>query len=82
MTHQAMDRHYRHVLDQPVPMLGDISPREAATTKKGRKKLVAWPKFIENAAAKQETDTLMAGYDMSWIWSDLGIADLRRSRVA
>ena len=31
-----LEAHYRKVLDEPVPMLGNRSPRAAARTKKGR----------------------------------------------
>jgi hypothetical protein len=59
-------------------MLGDVSPRKAARSKKGREKLVAWLKLIENSNARQEAGSPMASYDMSWMWEELGIADLRR----
>jgi hypothetical protein len=55
-----------------------VSPRKAAETKKGREKLVGWLKFIENSTARQEANSSMAGYDMSWMWDELGVADLRR----
>lgn len=73
-----LERHYRGLLDQPVPMLGNISPRKAARTKKGREKLVGWLKRLENSTAGQPADSPMASYDMSWMWEELGIADLRR----
>lgn len=78
IAHDAIERHYRGLLDQPVPMLGNVSPRKAARTKKGREKLVGWLKLIENLNAQQEADSPMAGYDVSWMWDELGVADLRR----
>lgn len=77
IVHEAIERHYRGLLDQPVPMLGDVTPRNAAKAKKGREKLVDWLKLIENSLAK-EPDSLVAGYDVRWMWDELGIADLRR----
>lgn len=77
IVHETLDRHYRAVLDQPVPMLGDVSPRRAAKTKKGREKLVEWLKLLERSLA-QDADSPMAGYDVRWMWDELGIADLRR----
>lgn len=59
-------------------MLGNVSPRKAAKTKRGREKLVDWPKLPENALAQQEADSLMSGYDVRWMWNELGIGDLRR----
>ena len=38
----------RLTLDQPVGMLGGITPRAAAKTQNGREKLVNWLKFLEN----------------------------------
>jgi hypothetical protein len=35
---EAIDRHYHALLDQSVPMLGDVSPRKPATTKAGHQK--------------------------------------------
>jgi len=65
ILHDAMHRHYRAQLDQPIPSLGDISPRKAARSKKGRDKLVAWLKLLENQSAKHEPDDPMASYDFT-----------------
>lgn len=78
IIHETLEHHYREVLDQPVPMLGNVSPREAAKTRKGREKLVDWLKLLENSTARQEAGSAMASYDMGWMWDELGIADLRR----
>jgi hypothetical protein len=78
LVHEALERHYRGLLDQPVPMLGKVSPRKAAKTKKGREKLVGWLKLIENSTARLEAHSPMSSYDVSWMWDELGIAHLRR----
>lgn len=75
---ETLERHYRRVLDEPVPMLDDVSPREAAKTKAGRMRLVAWLKGLENANARQPAGSAIARYDVSWMWEELGVADLRR----
>src|SRR4051812_13310060 len=77
LIHPGIDRYYRDLLDESVPMLGKLTPRRAATTVKGREKLVAWLKHMENQAANQHAGTPMADYDFSWLWDELGIADLR-----
>ena len=51
IIHQCMDKHYRRMLDQPVPMLGNRSPRNAVKTDAGRQKVVAWLKTLENHSA-------------------------------
>jgi hypothetical protein len=60
-------------------MLGDVSPRAAAKTKKGREKLVAWLKFLENQTGRhRDHGDPMGSYDFSWMWTELGVANLRR----
>ena len=77
-VHAALDQHYRRQLDQPIPALGNISPRRAARSAKGREKLVTWLKLLENHAAKHDPAEPMASYDLSWIWRELDIAELRK----
>jgi hypothetical protein len=78
IVHETLERHYRQLLDEPVPMLGNVSPRKAAKTKKGREKLVGWLKLLENSNARQGANSPMASYDIGWMWHELGVADLRR----
>jgi hypothetical protein len=73
-----MDRHYMSLLDERVPILGNMTPRRAAKSAKGREKLVTWLKLLENGAAKQGDGSPMAGYDVTWMWEELGVAGLRR----
>ena len=78
IIHNSMDQHYRRQLDEPIPALGNISPRRAARSAKGREKLVAWLKLLENHSAKRDPDDPMKSYDLSWIWRELDVADLRK----
>lgn len=79
LIHDHMDRHYRETLDQPVGMLGNKTPRQAARTPKGREKITEWLKYLENqSAAHPDPADPMASYDFSWIWEELGILDLRQ----
>jgi hypothetical protein len=79
IIHQAMDRHYRETLDQPVGALDDQTPREATKTAKGRKMLVDWLKFIENNSERQlDPNDPMATYDFAWLWAELGVEKLRK----
>jgi hypothetical protein len=73
-----LESHYRSVLDEPVPMLGNVTPREAGKTNKGRARLAEWLKVFESNSARIEPGSAMEGYDFSWMWTELGIADLRR----
>ena len=79
IVHQLLDRQYRETLDQPVGMLSNKTPRQAATTPAGRQKVVEWLKYLENQSAKQESPTdPMATYSFDWLWQELGVLDLRQ----
>ena len=79
LVHAMLDKQYREVLDEPVPMLGDRTPRQAARTPAGREKLVTWLKFLENRSGSQSYPTdPMATYDFGWLWRELGVENLRR----
>ena len=79
IIHHQMDRHYRSVLDEPVPMLGGETPRAAVKTESGRIKVADWLKMMENRTAKSgDHDSAMASYNFSWLWTELGISELRR----
>jgi hypothetical protein len=79
IVHDYLDRHYREVLDQPVPMLGGKSPRAAVKTVSGRIKVAGWLKMMENTTAKAaDHNSALAVYDFGWLWNELGIDGLRR----
>jgi hypothetical protein len=79
IIHDQMDRHYRSVLNEPVPALGGQTPRAAAKTESGRVKVAEWLKMMENRTAKSgEHNSAMASYNFSWLWTELGISELRR----
>lgn len=42
LVHAMLDKEYRALLDEPIPMLSDMSPRAAARSAQGRQNLVAW----------------------------------------
>jgi hypothetical protein len=75
---ENLKRHYVNLLDEPVPMLGNMTPRRAAKSAKGREKLIAWLKLLENGAARQDAASPMASCDLNWMWTELGVANLRR----
>ena len=79
LVHAMLDRQYRATLDEPVGMLGDITPRAAARSKAGRERLAAWLKHLENRSGKQpDPNDPMENYDFTWIWRELDIENLRR----
>ncbi|MGD0149859.1 MAG: hypothetical protein ABSB77_14860 [Xanthobacteraceae bacterium] len=79
IIHQSLDRHYRDMLDQPAPFLGNKSPRAAVRTAKGRAGVIDWLKMLENHAANSAgQNEAMATYDFTWLWEELGLIGLRR----
>ncbi|QRM34574.1 hypothetical protein JO965_36300 (plasmid) [Microvirga sp. VF16] len=79
LVHGALTDHYRKTLDEPIPALGDLSPRAAARTAAGRRKVADWLKHIENQTKSgRQSDDPMASYDFTWLWRDLGLEKLRR----
>src|SRR3546814_7339911 len=44
LIHAMLDRQYRATLDEPVGMLGDITPRAAVQTAAGRHRVAGWLK--------------------------------------
>lgn len=75
LVHAMLDQQYRATLDEPVGMLGDISPRAASRTAAGRERVAAWLKHLENRSGSQRDPAdPMATYDFSWMWRELGVA--------
>lgn len=78
IVHDYLDRHYRDVLDQPVPALDGQTPRAAVKTEGGRLKVVEWLKLMENRTAKTaDPDDPMASYNFAWLWTELGLSERR-----
>lgn len=79
VVHEFMDRQYLETLDQPVGMLGNKTPRQAAKSAAGRQKVAEWLKYLENQSASQSDPVdPMATYGFEWMWQELGVQDLRR----
>lgn len=78
LVHQALDEHYRRVLDEPIPALGGKSPRAAAKAPAGREKVAAWLKTLENHAANRPLSDPMGSYDVGWMWRELGLQAKRQ----
>lgn len=73
LTLDALARHYRSWLDEPVPALTDRTPREAARDEALRPKLIG---LIGQLEGHYQT-ALRRGepaYDPSWMWDELGLA--------
>jgi hypothetical protein len=79
VVREYLDQHYRETLDQPVQVLGGKTPRQAVKTQTDRQKVAEWLKHLENQTAKQpDRAHPMAVYSFEWMWTELGVRDLRR----
>ena len=78
VVRQMLDNHYRNVMDERIPMLGNRSPRVAVRTAKGRDLVVGWLKTLENHSARLGTDDPISAYDFGWMWRELGLEEFRR----
>jgi hypothetical protein len=66
------ENHYRKWLDEPVPALGNRTPRHAARLKTVRPKLIALLKDLESSSERQRRSGEVA-YDFGWMWAELGL---------
>lgn len=66
------ENHYRKWLDEPVPALGNRTPRHAARLKTMRPKLIALLKDFESHSERQRRSGEVA-YDFGWMWTELGL---------
>ena len=65
LVHAMLDKQYRALLDEPVSrMLGDVSPRAASRSAKGRERLAVWLEHLENRF--RHAGTLLHG---SAVWT-------------
>jgi hypothetical protein len=76
-VHEVLDRQYRKTLGEPVPMLSGKTPRQAVRSAKGRQAVANWLKGLEQTSARCPPDDPVRDYDFSWMWRELGVADLR-----
>jgi len=66
------ERHYRGWLDEPIPALGNRTPRHAAKLKTVRPKLIALLKDFESHSERLRQAGQPA-YDFRWMWAELGL---------
>lgn len=77
-VHDHLDRHYRRVLDEQLPALGEKTPRQAAKGRgKCRGEVVDWLKGLDNMEHRRAREQGHAVYDTGWIWRELGIREPR-----
>jgi hypothetical protein len=75
---EFFDRHYRRVIDEPLPAIGNVTPRAAVGTQEGRAKVIEWLKYLENGEEGRAQREGTPPYDFSWLWHELGVLGERR----
>ena len=78
LLQDAYIRRYRKILDKPLPILDGHSPRIAVKTPKGKENVVKWLKSLETSEARLRQLEPIEPYDFTWMWQELGIAELRK----
>jgi len=69
---ELQDQHYRQWVDAPVPMLQDLTPRQAVRLETVRPRLIALLKEMESRAERDRREGRPA-YDPGWLWAELGL---------
>ncbi|MEQ9397458.1 hypothetical protein [Haliea sp.] len=62
--------HYRKTLDEPIPMLNGLSPRQCAADPALQDEVVCWLKQLENSNERSPGlayDSAGCGMNSSWI---------------
>ena len=71
ITEDYLDQYYRECLDEPIPVLGDKTPRQCASRKKDRAKVIEWLKHLENNELRRAARQGGKAYDSRWMWEEL-----------
>lgn len=77
IIHNTLDQHYRRCLDEPIPALENKTPRQCATSKNGRDKVIEWLKHLENNELHLAAKSGREPYNSSWMWDELKLTKYR-----
>lgn len=77
VINNMMEQHYRQCLDEPIPALGNKTPRQCARSKKGREKVIGWLKYLENNEQRRASQQGQEPYDCNWMWDELKLTKYR-----
>jgi hypothetical protein len=79
IIHNTLYQHYRRVLDEPIPALGNKTPRQCARSKKDRVRVIEWLKDLENNELHRAASQGHPPYDSRWMWDELKLGRHRDS---
>jgi hypothetical protein len=79
LVHALLDKQYRALLDELIEILSEVSPQAASRSVKGRERIAAWLKHLENRFCHaMDHGGLMATYDVTRLWRELKVEHLRK----
>ncbi|HSL18803.1 MAG TPA: SEC-C domain-containing protein [Methylomirabilota bacterium] len=73
VVHEMLTKHYRSWLDEPIPALDGLTPRQAVADRDRRQQVISLLKGIEVDAHRRGPDDPMHGFDFAWLWRELGL---------
>ncbi|MEO7327771.1 MAG: SEC-C domain-containing protein, partial [Minicystis sp.] len=76
---EMLTAHYERWIDEPVPALGDVTPRFAAADPALRERVAGLIEGLEGHYEKA-LEAREAAYDPTWMWEELRLDDLARGR--
>ncbi len=77
IINQTMDKYYREFIDTEVPLLNNITPREAATNASMRPALIELMKDHIRGNAEQAGKHGLVPYNLNWMLDELGVEELK-----
>ena len=73
MMTQFVRSHYAHWADEPIPALGDKTPRQAITTPSGLERVKGLLRLYEAGEADQAKDQGREAVSYQFLWDALGV---------
>ncbi len=72
VVHEVLEKHYRKWLDEPLPALDDMSPREAVDEPDKRPEVITL--LLEAEERTRASSAPMNLFDFEFLWTELGLS--------
>ncbi|MDA0323927.1 MAG: hypothetical protein O2923_14595 [Verrucomicrobia bacterium] len=73
---QVLRNHYQKFMDEPVPMIDNLTPRQAAADPEMRPRLIELMKLHIHGVEERARDENLA-FDLDWVVKELGLTELQ-----
>lgn len=77
MLKQSLDRYYQDFLNQKIPFLGNMRPRDAAKNPTMRPELAELMKNHMNSAEEMTKNKNQSPYNFDWVLDELNLSELK-----